>query len=180
MPGYDRLRFVDVSNHDLEEFTCGICIEIIYKSLVTPCCRQTYCSDCISEWLTGNNTCPNDRKRLKFNDLSPPPRALINLLNNMKIRCDFQINGCEKIIQLNSLSTHIANCDFDPKKKCKFCGLSKEKESKHNCVQNLVVINGRLNNKIDELVKENFALKKKLENNSSVRTEICDSVSALN
>jgi hypothetical protein len=44
----------------------------------------------------------------------------------------------------------------------------------------LVVINGRLNNKIDELVKENFALKKKLESNSSVRTEICDSVSALN
>jgi len=159
MPGYDKTRFVGVSKNDLEEFTCGICIEIFCDPIVTPCCRQTYCLECINEWLSGNNTCPNDRKLLTVNNLSPPPRVLTNLLNNMRIRCDFHANGCNKDIQLNSLSTHIKNCDFDPKKVCKTCGSKRDKEPIHDCAKNLLMLNRSLNDQIKKLVDQNTNLR---------------------
>ena len=48
MPGYEQYRIVGVADNDLEEFIGGICLGVLVKPMVTECCGQTYCFDCIS------------------------------------------------------------------------------------------------------------------------------------
>ena len=134
MPGYDKSRFVGILDEDLDEFSCGICCDIFNEPVFSPCCRQTYCKDCINHWLIEHNTCPNDRKSLTPKDLSSPPRVLINLLNKLKIKCDFHVNGCETVTSLTDLAQHKERCDFNPFRKCINCGLNGGLEG-HDCVQ---------------------------------------------
>ncbi len=49
--GYDTNRFIGLSDQLIEELKCGICLEILRKPVVTHCCRQTFCEDCIKSWL---------------------------------------------------------------------------------------------------------------------------------
>ncbi len=76
MSGFELNRFVELSQDDFEELKCGICREILRKPVVTNCCLQTFCEQCINEWLESNNTCPYDRKELKSSELSRPPRSV--------------------------------------------------------------------------------------------------------
>ncbi|CAG2180459.1 unnamed protein product, partial [Oppiella nova] len=63
--------------------------------MVTQCCQQCYCRECIHSWLSNSNTCPNDRKRLYREDVCPAPRLVTNLLNKMQVKCEFYDKGCE-------------------------------------------------------------------------------------
>jgi len=80
MPGYELSRFVELSSSDSEEYICSICRDILRNPVVTNCCLQTFCEQCINEWLETNNTCPYDRKELNRNQLSASPRFLILLI----------------------------------------------------------------------------------------------------
>ena len=169
--GLERSRFVGVSEEELDEFTCGICRSIFIDPLVTQCCRQTYCSQCINFWLSSHNTCPLDQKYLTISQLSSSPRIILNLLNNMKIKCDFESIGCKTVIKLNDLSNHLINCTFNPNNTCIDCGFSKigEKEG-HNCVQRFKLMvndfkdeNNRLKKTIEELNDKNKDLLKEIE-----------------
>ncbi len=74
MPGYELSRFVELSQSEIEEYTCSICHDILRNPFVTNCCLQTFCEQCINDWLEKNNTCPYDRKQLNRSQLSSPPR----------------------------------------------------------------------------------------------------------
>ncbi len=74
MSGYEISRFVDLSQSDAEELTCSICQDIFRNPVLTKCCLQTFCEQCINDWLETNNTCPYDRKQLNRNQLLSPPR----------------------------------------------------------------------------------------------------------
>ncbi len=74
MSGYEFSRFVDLSQSDSEEYTCSICQDIFRNPVVTNCCLQTFCKQCINDWLETNNTCPYDRKPLNRSHLSLPSR----------------------------------------------------------------------------------------------------------
>lgn len=122
MKGYDTSRIVGMSSNELSDLTCGICLGIFNEPVVTQCCRQMYCRECIDVWLTSNNTCPNDRKSLRNNDLSPVPRFVDNLLMNIKIKCEYEENGCSAIVKISELGNHVQTCTFS---KCATCGLKK-------------------------------------------------------
>ena len=62
MPALETHRFVNLSQSEEDELSCGICFGILIDPMVTSCCRQTYCKECISEWLKSNNNCPEDRQ----------------------------------------------------------------------------------------------------------------------
>jgi hypothetical protein len=161
MPGYDKSRFVDIHNDDLDEFKCGICLGIFADPVVSPCCRLTYCKDCIGEWLTQHQTCPNDRQSLTRDALSPPPRVVVNLLNKLKIKCDFEIPGCETVTQLSDLGQHKESCDYNPFKKCDNCGHNGGKG--HDCFKTLQVINRGMTDEINRLSKECSDLREQVE-----------------
>ena len=74
MPGFDRNRFVSITEEEVEDLTCSICHEIIKDPMTTNCCLQAYCGNCITEWLTNKTTCPYDRTPLTQTDLRPVPR----------------------------------------------------------------------------------------------------------
>ena len=107
MPGFNRSRVVGVSDEELDEFICGICLEVFVNPVVTQCCQQSYCSECIHNWLSDNNTCPNDRKELSLEGVGRAPRLVYNLLNKMQVKCDFYGNGCESVVKMCELSQHI-------------------------------------------------------------------------
>jgi hypothetical protein len=76
MSGYELNRFVDLSQSDAEEYTCRICQDIFRNPVVTNCCLQTFCEQCINDWLETNNTCPYDRKQLNRSQLSTAARSV--------------------------------------------------------------------------------------------------------
>ena len=108
----------------------------------TQCCRQTYCSDCIHWWLKDHNKCPNDRQSLNTNGLSPSPLIVINLLNKMRIKCDFYSNGCQEMTKVSEMEKHIKTCAYNPIKECTKCGFTGD--SSHNCIDYLILENKRL------------------------------------
>jgi hypothetical protein len=62
MSGYELSRFVDLTESDTEELTCGICQHLFRNPVVTNCYLQTFCEQCINDWLETNNKCPYDMK----------------------------------------------------------------------------------------------------------------------
>ena len=145
-----RALVVGWSDEDLDEFTCGICHDILVEPMFSDCCRQTYCKNCIEQWLTDNNSCPNDRSLLTTNELSEAPRMVYNVLGNIKMKCRFYENGCDVIVKLSKFEDHLKICQFN---KCKKCGSNIDKE--HNCLEVLKDENRRLrieNEKISKLL----------------------------
>jgi len=106
MSDFDELKFLS----EYEEFQCGICQGILNNPHFTPCCQQTYCLECISEWLNTNNTCPYDRKQLHREDLRESERAFVNLLDKSKLRSgDYVQNCCQQMVNVGTLSQHLKN-----------------------------------------------------------------------
>ena len=157
MPGIDRQRIVDKSEDELDELTCGICQDIFTEPVVTPCCRQTYCSLCIHQWLIDNNSCPNDRQTLIAKDVIPAARMVINLLSKLKIKCENQSKGCEVIMTIEEMDKHLSVCD----KNCDSCKTLKTKISESESeVKQLKTQLVSFENKVKELTE-------KLEKNES-------------
>ena len=121
MPGIDRQRVVGKTDEELNELTCRLCQHLFDNPVVTLCCGQTYCSNCINEWLIKLNTCPNDSKKLSITQLTPAPKVLFNLLSILSIKCQFHSNGCEVVMKANKIRDHSDKCQHNPKNDCDSC-----------------------------------------------------------
>jgi hypothetical protein len=164
MPGFDKNRFVDLRSEEEDEFSCGICHDILAKPVVVPCCRQIYCEDCINEWLNVHQTCPNDRSLLNKNGLTQPPIIVQNLLAKLKIRCDYEKDGCDHVSQLENLTTHLTKyCSFNPDRKCRDCGALKDENIEHNCIQNLFAMVKSSSESIRDVQTELACVKESIE-----------------
>src|SRR6266487_2608508 len=112
MPGYDVTRFVNLTKSEEEMLTCHICQDVLKNAVVAPCCLQTFCDDCIRDWLKKDNTCPNDRKSMTESDLIRAARMVTKMLGKLQICCDYEGNGCKQIVQLKNLASHCLKCRF--------------------------------------------------------------------
>ncbi|XP_054153474.1 protein zer-1 homolog [Oppia nitens] len=152
MPGYDCKRFVDkTQKQQLDELMCGICKSIVCQPIVVQCCQQAFCTDCIKEWLVKQTTCPYDRKQLTIEQLSSPPRILVNLLSNLKIKCDFWDKGCPVITTVQQLTEHTANCPHNvqqcPQCLCNYTTGARQ-PFEHNCLKSMTELNHKTNAEI--------------------------------
>ena len=167
MPGLDRSRIVDKSYDELVQFTCNICLMVFTEPMVTRCCRQLYCKQCIQEWLKSHDICPFDRRPMAIHELSHASRPFINLLNEVKVKCDFHTKGCTATPMLEKLTEHTKNCEFNL---CKFCGF------KENDLRNLSAKTNAQRKEIERIKRENGQLKRSLSivkrNNSAFRLRI--------
>ncbi|CAG2175747.1 unnamed protein product [Oppiella nova] len=165
MSGYDISRFPNLSEMEKSEYTCSICQDIFCCPMITPCCLQTFCEDCITGWLQNNNTCPYDRKRLSFDKLSRPPRVMVNMIGNLNIKCDFWDIGCREIIKLEDLIQHTAICEHNETnhpKTCDVCYCDKTRD--HDCVEALLEAKCSANDEIDLLKRMVKELKSEKDN----------------
>ena len=81
--------------------------------MVTDCCQQMFCRQCITRWLSDHNSCPNDRKILKTSLLMSAPKAVKNLLNNMDVKCANYEKGCQAVIKMEQLDKHLQECQHN-------------------------------------------------------------------
>ncbi|XP_054152451.1 uncharacterized protein LOC128951227 [Oppia nitens] len=157
MSAIDKNRLIGVSSADLDRNTCSICLEIYNNPLVTPCCNQTYCSQCIHNWLQRNHNCPNDRKALNSTELIRAPESMYNFLDSLLIKCKFIDQGCGIAVKRSQLAAHEVNCVFNAINPCPTCGLFKETtDETHNCVKSLQIVNQRLIDRINNTSMESM------------------------
>ncbi|CAG2164436.1 unnamed protein product [Oppiella nova] len=185
MPGYDIRRFVGLSQREADEFTCGICLQIFREPTVVPCCRHTYCRECISRWLANTNTCPNDRRGLIASQLYDPQRLVTNLLAKLHIQCHFYAQGCDAVLELQCLDSHADSCPCNPCRQCPDCGLRMAERMdaapdyeipvpplvSHNCVNSLKRLNETLAEEMSQLKREILKLKTEIKTLKDRRNE---------
>ena len=58
-------------------------------------------------------------------------QAIVNMLQNLKISCDYKENGCDEVVKLENLTKHTTSCQFNVTK-CDQCYYVKKPG--HNCV----------------------------------------------
>ncbi|RXG69672.1 E3 ubiquitin-protein ligase NRDP1 [Armadillidium vulgare] len=124
-----------------------------------PSCEHAFCSGCIHEWLSRQQTCPVDRQPITPSQLKQVPRILRSLLSKLYITCDNKPHGCVSVVKLDCLKTHLEECDFNPKRPVpceQGCGLvvPKDELKDHNCLRELRSLMQNQTNKIAELQQD--------------------------
>ncbi|XP_039285975.1 E3 ubiquitin-protein ligase NRDP1 isoform X2 [Nilaparvata lugens] len=137
--GFDVTRFEGEVD---EELVCPICSGVLEDPLQAPTCEHAFCRACIIEWISRQPTCPIDRQTITSAQLRPVPRILRNLLSRLCIVCDNASYGCSAMIKLDSLATHLAECEHNPKRPVpceQGCGLiiPMDELKDHNCVREM-------------------------------------------
>ncbi|CAG2103200.1 unnamed protein product [Medioppia subpectinata] len=146
MPGYSVDRFPELSADDRDEYTCSICRHIFDTPVTTTCCGQTFCENCITEWLKTNTTCPYDRKPLTTGGFSRSARLIVNTLGRFKIQCDYWAYGCREVVKLDHLPKHTVNCSY----KCDVCPKCHcERTPGHDCISSLLAQNNELKKQLE-------------------------------
>jgi len=154
--GYDLNRFQGEVD---EELTCPICSGVLEEPLQTAICEHAFCRACITEWLSRQPTCPVDRNILNTANLRAVPRILRNLLSRLSIACDNAMYGCTLVLKLDALSSHLEECEHNPKRPLpceKGCGvvMPKDEFKDHNCVRELRSLIHTQQQKLGELKTE--------------------------
>ncbi|XP_072940359.1 E3 ubiquitin-protein ligase NRDP1 isoform X1 [Epargyreus clarus] len=150
-----------------EELICPICSGVLEDPLQAPACEHAFCRACITEWISRQPTCPVDRQAVTASQLRPVPRILRNLLSRLCTSCDNAPHGCIAVLKLDSLASHLVECEFNPKRPmpCEAgCGLviPKDELAEHNCVRELRALiatqQGKLTDYQQELVEQRLII----------------------
>ncbi|CAF1505648.1 unnamed protein product [Didymodactylos carnosus] len=93
-----------VSGSSLEECLCPICRCILWKPVACKTCLNSFCLNCVKQWLEQKTICPFN---CQYEQRKSPP-ILITLLSKLKIRCSY--NECDQILPYESLEKHENEC----------------------------------------------------------------------
>ena len=109
--GYEDQQF----QHPVgQSFHCGICYNVVKDPTMCRHNEHLFCRACITRSLVNSQTCPSCVEPLTVETLTQPSRTVMNLLSELKIRCQFFNRGCEKFIELGNLERHVTDCGFAP------------------------------------------------------------------
>ena len=107
--GYEDSRFETKVDENLH---CVICTEVLKDPVQCRRNEHHFCRNCIAEHLKHSPKCPTCQDPLTVETLAKPQRFLANTLAGLKISCDNSNRGCRKVVELGSLATHVASCEF--------------------------------------------------------------------
>ena len=109
--GYEDERFEQIVSQTLH---CIICTNVIKDPVMCQRNEHLFCRACITIHLMYSSTCPTCMEPLTVETLRQASRTVMNLLSELKIRCEFFDRGCGKFVQLEDLERHVADCGFAP------------------------------------------------------------------
>ena len=109
--GYEDKRFQTLVDENLH---CVICTEVLRDPVQCQRNEHHFCRNCIIEHLKHSQNCPTCKDPLTVETLVKPQRFLANTLSKLKISCDNSERGCRAVVELGSLNTHVASCEFNP------------------------------------------------------------------
>jgi TNF receptor-associated factor 4 len=92
-----------------EDMICIICQNIVRTPVLCQECNGLFCYQCINKWNSSYPTCPACRKKFKEKNL---PKNFLNIINKIKLLCQFSYKGCDKILKYESFFQHIDVCEF--------------------------------------------------------------------
>ena len=172
MPGFDTNRFIDLTEREAKHLICSICIGI-FDGAVKSGCEHTFCKSCVQQWIeTNHKECPECRTKFltrkrsestKFNDnlilignnIFKKNLLANSMVSELTIKCDFEFNGCQQSMKLDSLSSHIEDCDHNSCTKCNFIF---NKDIEHNCIELLMNDSREFEDKYDQQLEINDKL----------------------
>ena len=109
--GYEEKRFQTLVDENLH---CIICREVLRDPVQCRRNEHHFCRSCIIEHLKHSQNCPTCKDPLTIETLVKPQRFLANTLSKLKISCENSERGCPAVVELGSLNTHVASCEFNP------------------------------------------------------------------
>ena len=109
--GYEDELFQHPVSHTLH---CGICLNVLKDPVSCQHNEHLFCRACITVHLMNSQTCPSCMERLTVQLFSQAPRAVTNMISELKIRCQFFQRGCGQFIELENLERHVTDCGFAP------------------------------------------------------------------
>ena len=110
--GYDTSRFQSAID---DAFICCICFCVLKDPMQCENNEHYFCSDCIKEHLKRtSHSCPVCQDKLTVETLRKAPRIVGDCVSRHKISCDYATRGCDKVLELGTLQTHVQDCDFMP------------------------------------------------------------------
>jgi E3 ubiquitin-protein ligase NRDP1 len=171
--GIDSDRFVSSIGDELQ---CSICCSILEKPIQIRECQHTFCKDCFDQWFENQQTCPIDRNFINQSDIIPVSRLLNTLLNRLEIKCEFESSGCTSVVALEFLSSHVAECEFNPENMRHLWDIeygeqsSEEEELEHNYLLEEMIENNRALNL--SLIQKDEIISKLEEEISSLKIEL--------
>ena len=109
--GYEETRFENKVDIKLQ---CSVCLKDLKDPVQCPN-EHYFCRSCIQRNLRHNaETCPVCQHPLTEKTLTKPPRILIELLESLIIRCDYENRGCQYLVKLQFLDKHVRSCGYSP------------------------------------------------------------------
>ena len=110
--GYDTSRFQSAID---DGFICCICLCVLKDPMQCENNEHYFCSGCIKEHLKKtSHSCPVCQDKLTVETLSKAPRIVGDCVSRYKISCDYATRGCDEVLELGTLQTHVQDCDFMP------------------------------------------------------------------
>ncbi len=102
-----------------EDHHCTLCTHILSDPVLTDCCGQLFCHDCLTEWLQMQKTCPHCREaNFKF----IVDKRMKRVIDSLKIYCPNRSKGCDEITALGECNKHLKKCLFVEVSCTKKCG----------------------------------------------------------
>jgi hypothetical protein len=96
---------------------CKLCLGVLIDPHDCNCCNQTFCLNCISDYMNKYKKCPNkfdngeidENAEINLDNLKPTNQNISTFLNTLKFTC--QNNNCSEEISYSNIFTHIKNCN---------------------------------------------------------------------
>lgn len=95
-----------------ESITCQICSNLIIEPTMCLQCQNTFCKNCIKDWMEKNKSCPNNCENPEYKDVVEKK----NNITKFKFKC---IKGCGEEIPFNDINSHYSTNCLSSKKKIK-------------------------------------------------------------
>ncbi|GAB1302926.1 E3 ubiquitin-protein ligase NRDP1 [Apodemus speciosus] len=162
--GYDVTRF---QGHIDEDLICPICNGVLEEPVQALHCEHAFCKACISQWFSQQQTCPVDHSVVTVAHLRPVPRIMRNMLSKLQIACDNTVFGCSARVRLDSLMSHLSDCEHNPKQPVtceQSCDLEvpKDEMPNHNSIKYLCSMVQEQQTRISDLEKTSVEHKHQL------------------
>ena len=108
-----------------EGHSCTICTKVFDEPVLTECCGQHFCKECLENWFQKtqrkSKTCPYCRTK-NFNYIKD--LRLKRDINSLKIFCPNRKEGCDRIFACGELDSHLGTCGFVTVTCKNNCGIS--------------------------------------------------------
>ena len=121
----------------LEKFNCSICTNVLNEPVLTECCGQNFCKNCLENWFKRARNCPHCRK-VNFKYIKNRP--LEREINDLDIYCLNRNHGCDKVLPRGTLDKHLTTCEFAEVPCTNECGVillrkDLQQHCQHTCPQ---------------------------------------------